>query len=308
MKRLLLAGLGLLLNLALVHAADFDIKIADQFSKLVSTNAELKKLAGGMKFVEGPVWVSRDGGYLVFSDIPAEELKQWSAKNGLATFRTNSHGANGNCVDRKGKLLSCEHLGRRVAITEKDGRIETLVDQYEGKRFNSPNDVVVKSDGTVWFSDPDYGLGSKPKEVDGMYVYRFDPKTKNISIVAKDCDHPNGLCFSPDEKKLFVADSGKPRLIRVYDVQKDGTLSGGRVFCVIDKGVPDGIRCDAKGNIFSSAGDGVQIFNPQGELIGKILVPESPANLCFGGRDGKTLFITARSSLYSIPVLVKGAK
>jgi gluconolactonase len=307
MKRLLSIGLGLLIGIA-AQAANFDIKIADQFSKLVSTNAELTKLAGGMKFLEGPVWVERDGGYLIFSDIPAEELKQWSAKNGLTTFRTNSHGINGNCVDRKGRLLSCEHLGRRVSITDKDGNIEALVDQFEGKKFNSPNDVVVKSDGTVWFSDPDYGLGKKPKEVDGMYVYRFDPKSKKISIVAKDCDHPNGLCFSPDEKRLYVADSGKPHSIRVYEVQKDGTLNGGRVFCVVDKGVPDGIRCDAKGNIFSSAGDGVQIFNPQGELIGKILVPESPANLCFGGKDRKTLFITARSSLYSIPVLVKGAK
>ena len=164
-----------------------------------------------------------------------------------------------------------------------------MADKYEGKKFNAPNDVVVKSDGTVWFTDPDYGLGKQPKEVAGLYVYRLDPKSGSISVVVEDCDHPNGLCFSPDEKRLYVADSGKPHLIRAYDVQKNGTVDNGRVFCVIDKGGPDGIRCDAKGRVFSSAGDGVHIFDADGALIGKILVPETPANLCFGGKDGKTL-------------------
>lgn len=306
MKRFLLLGLALFFSLTAIQAADFVVKIPGQFSKIVSTNSELKKLAGGMKFVEGPVWVPRDGGYLIFSDIPAEELKQWSEKSGLVTYRTNDHGINGNTVDKRGRLVSCEHLGRRVSVTEKDGAVKTLVDNFEGKRFNSPNDVVVKSDGTVWFTDPDYGLGNQPKEVAGMFVYRFDPKSKELKSVAKDLDHPNGLCFSPNEKLLYVADSGAPHHIKVYDVEKKGGLSNGRVFCVIDKGVPDGIRADKKGNIYSSAGDGVQIFNPEGKLIGKILIPESPANLCFGGKDSKTLFITARSSLYSIPVLIKG--
>ncbi|MDB6124878.1 MAG: Gluconolactonase [Pedosphaera sp.] len=308
MKRTLILSLGLLLNLVTVRATEFEIKNADEFSKIVSTNAELKKLGSGMKFVEGPVWVSREGGYLIFSNIPDEELKKWSAKDGLTTFRTNNHGINGNCLDRQGRLLSCVHEARRVSLTEKDGTVRTVVDQFEGKKFNSPNDVVVKSDGTIWFTDPDYGLGKKTREVEGNYVYRLDPKAKKISVVEKDLAEPNGLCFSPDEKRLYIADSGKPHLIRVYDVQKDGALSNDRVFCVIDKGVPDGIRCDAEGRVFSSAEDGVQIFNSKGELIGKILVPEPPANLCFGGDDGKTLFITARTSLYAIPVLVKGAK
>ena len=168
--------------------------------------------------------------------------------------------------------------------------MRTLVDRFDGKKFNSPNDAVVKSDGTIWFTDPPYGLPKgETKEQDGNYVFRFDPKTKTTTLAAKDFDMPNGLCFSPDEKKLYVADSGKPRHIRVFDVQPDGTLTGGAVFCQIDKGVPDGIRCDAQGRIFSSAGDGVHIFSPDGKLIGKILVPETPANLCFGGTDGKTL-------------------
>jgi len=191
-----------------------------------------------------------------------------------------------------------------VSVTEKDGMVRSVVDTFEGKKFNSPNDVVVKSDGSYWFTDPDYGLGKNPKEQAGNYVYRFDPKSKSITAVVKDFDKPNGLCFSPDEKKLYVADSGKPKHIRVFEVQSGGTLDSGKVFCTIDKGGPDGIRCDNGGRIWSSAGDGVHVFAPDGKLIGKILVPESPANLCFGGADGKTLYITARKSLYAIPTLV----
>src|SRR5580704_10291170 len=278
-------------GLTIRAVGDFDIRIPGEFQKIVPESAELKKLGGGLGFVEGPAWFAQDGGYLIFSDIPAERLMKWSAKDGLTIYRTNTHGANGNCVDREGRLVTCEHLSRRVTRTEKDGTIHPLVERYEGGRFNSPNDVVVKSDGTVWFSDPDYGLGKVPPEVPGMYVYRLWPETGKIMPVVKDCDHPNGLCFSPDEKRLYVADSGKPRQIMVYDVKKDGTLSNERVFCMIDKGVPDGIRCDETGRVFSSAEDGVQIFDKEGKLIGKILVPEVPANLCFGGKERKTLFI-----------------
>lgn len=316
----------LLLPFLLAQAGEFDIRDEKEFKKIVGADAKVEKLAGGMKFTEGPVWVPKDGGYLIFSDIPENELKKWSSTNGLTTFRSPSLNVNGNTLDREGRLISCEHSGRRLSILRSvstaakgkkaakrhHGQIETLVtlvDRFDGKKFNSPNDVVVKSDGTVWFTDPTYGLPKGDiKEMDGNYVYRFDPKTKITTLVARDFDMPNGLCFSPDEKKLYVADSGKPRNIRVFDVQRDGTLKGGDVFCQIDKGGPDGIRCDAKGRIWSSAGDGVHIFAPDGKLIGKILVAESPANLCFGGKDGKTLFITARTSLYSIPVLTKGAK
>jgi gluconolactonase len=308
MKTPLLLALALMLSPSALRTADFDIRIADEFSKVVAPNAELKKLAGGMKFIEGPVWVPRDGGYLIFSNIPDQELKKWSAKEGLTTYRLHSNEANGNCLNLEGELITCEGAARRVSITKKDNSITVLAGEYKGKKFNSPNDVVVKSDGTVWFSDPDYGLGKKEKEINGLFVYRLEPKTKKLSKAVKDCDHPNGLCFSPDEKRLYIADSGKPHHIRFYDVNEEGAVENGRVFCVIDKGVPDGIRCDYAGRVFSSAGDGVQIFNTEGALIGKILVPEAPANLCFGGEDRKTLFITARTSLYSIPVLVEGAK
>jgi gluconolactonase len=305
----LLNSLVLFASLGLTHAVDFDVRDATEFNKVVAPEAKLVKLAGDMKFTEGPVWRTQDGGNLVFSDIPANELKQWTAKSGVTTFRRPSQNANGNTLDHTGRLVTCEHSGRRVSIQEKDGTLRPLVDRFAGKKFNSPNDVVVKSDGTVWFTDPPYGLPKgETKEQDGNYVFRFDPTTKTITLAAKEFAMPNGLCFSPDEKKLYVADSGQPRLIRVFGVELDGTLTGGAGFCQIDQGVPDGIRCDTQGRIFSSAGDGIHIFSPDGKLIGKILVPETPANLCFGGQDGRTLFITAQTSLYSLPLLVKGAK
>jgi gluconolactonase len=288
-------------------AAEFDIRNEAEFNKLVSSSAKVEKLAGDMGFVEGPVWVTEEGGYLVFSDIPNNELKKWSKDGGLTTFRKSSNNANGNTLDLQGRLTTAEHSGRRVSMTEKDGTVRTVVDSFESKKFNSPNDVVVKSDGTYWFTDPDYGLGKNPKEQAGNYVYRFDPKSKTVTAVVKDFDKPNGLCFSPDEKKLYVADSGKPRHIRVFEVSNDGIVGEGKVFCSIDRGGPDGIRCDNGGRIWSSAGDGVQIFAPDGSLVGKVLVPESPANLCFGGADGKTLYMTARKSLYAIPTSVKAA-
>lgn len=293
---------------ARVDAADFDIRDEAEFGKIVAPDARLTKLATDMQFTEGPVWVAAQGGCLVFSDIPADELKKWAAQDGLTTFRKPSQNANGNTVDRAGRLISCEHSARRVSRLEKDGPIVTLVDQFDGKKFNSPNDADVKSDGSIWFTDPDYGLRSQPHDYEGCFVFRFDPKTKALNVVAKDFDKPNGIAFSPDEQRLYVADSGKPHHIRRFEVQADGTVKGGAVFCQIDRGVPDGIRCDAAGRVWSSAGDGVHLFAPDGKLIGKILVPETPANLCFGGADGKTLFITARKSLYSIPVRVKGAR
>jgi gluconolactonase len=289
-------------------AASLDARDPSEFAKIAVPSAALEKLASGMRFVEGPVWIDRDGGYLVFSDIPADELKRWSKSDGLTVFRKPSHNANGNTLDREGRLITCEHGARRVSRTEKDGTVVTLVDEYQGKKLNSPNDAVVKSDGSIWFTDPDYGLAGRAKEQEGNFVFRFDPKTKALQPVAKDFDKPNGLCFSPDERRLYIADSGSPKNIRVFDVQPDGTLANGRVFCVIDAGVPDGIRADQDGRIYSSAGDGIHVFATDGTLIGKILVPESAANLAFGGADHQTLFITARTSLYSIPLRVKGAR
>lgn len=302
----MLAGVGLVWTGSL-NAADLEVRDPAVFAKVISPAARLERLATDMQFTEGPVWVRDKGGFLVFSDIPADELKKWTPAEGLTTFRKPSHSANGNAVDRQGRLVTCEHAGRRLSRLEADGTLATVVDRYGDKRLNSPNDLAVRSDGTIWFTDPDYGLRGQPREYDGCFVFRFDPKTRALTPVARDFDKPNGICFSPDETRLYVADSGKPRHIRVFDVQPDGTLANGRVFCTIDKGAPDGIRCDADGRVWSSAADGVQVFAPDGRLLGKILVPETAANLCFGGPDGKTLFITARKSLYAIRTLVKGA-
>ncbi|MEI6872383.1 MAG: SMP-30/gluconolactonase/LRE family protein [Verrucomicrobiota bacterium] len=297
------------------YAADLDVRNADAFSKCVSATATLQRLGTDMKFLEGPQWVPSQGGYLIFSDIPSNELKKWTPKEGISVFRQPSNNANGNTLDHQGRLISAEHSGRRVSITDETGNAVTVVDQFEGKKLNSPNDVVVSADGALWFTDPDYGLASDPttkqkigKEIEGDFVFRFDPKTKALAAVAKDFNKPNGLCFSPDGKRLYVADSGAPRHIRSFDVQSDGRLENGRVFAKIDNGSPDGIRCDTEGRLWSSAGDGIHVFSPSGDLLGKILVPEAPANLAFGGPEMKTLFITARKSLYSIEVNAQGIR
>ena len=296
----------LALFIAVLPAADFEIKDQAEFKKLFSPDAKVERLATDMQFVEGPVWMP--AGFLVFSDIPANELKRWDAAGGVKTFRKPSNNANGNTLDKAGRMVTAEHGAHRISRTAADGTVETLVEKFEGKNLNSPNDAVVKSDGSIWFTDPDYGLSGRQKEQAGNYVYRLDPASKSLTPVVKDFDKPNGLCFSPDETKLYVADSGKPRHIRVFAVSKDGTVSGGNEFAKIDKGGPDGIRCDANGRVWSSSGDGAQIFAADGHLIARILLPEGAANLTFGGKDGKTLFLTARKSLYSVPTKVRAAK
>ena len=297
----------LLLSATLVSAAaELEIRDAEGFGAVVEPAAKLEQLATGMQFTEGPVWVPREGGFLVFSDIPANELKKWVAGEGLKVFRTPSGNANGNTLDRQNRIISCEHSGRRVSRLEPNGGWVEVAAQFAGKRFNSPNDAAVKSDGTIWFTDPDYGLGTGSRELEGCYVFHFDPKSGSLAAMVKDFDKPNGICFSPDEKRLYIADSGKPHHIRAFEVGGDNAISGGKVFCTIDKGVPDGIRCDSEGRLYSSAADGVHVIATDGRLLGKILVPETPANLCFGGTDGRTLFITARKSLYSIRLKTKG--
>ncbi len=299
----------------------FEVYETREFRRAVPAEARIEKVAGGFGFVEGPVWTNRDGGSLIFSDIPRHELKRWSERDGVATFRAPSFN-NGNTRDAQGRLLTAEHDGRRVSLTEADGTVRTLIERYLGKRLNSPNDLVVKSDGTIWFTDPPYGLlhHTEGKELDKNHVFRFDPRRGDLRSVVDDFDLPNGLCFSPDERGLYIADSGAPHHIRVFDVREDGTLGGGAVFCTVDKGIPDGIRCDVDGRVWSSAGDGIHVFDAGGALLGKIITPDAPgrfdprkigpevpANLCFGGPDWQTVFITACTSLYRLRANVRGA-
>ena len=305
MKSILFSAVGLCAAVSvLAQDSKFDIRNESAFIKVVAEDADLEKVAGGFRFTEGPVWMPE--GHVIFSDIPANQLKKYVPGQMVTVFREPSHNANGNTIDLQGRLVSAEHGARRVSRTLENGDVETVVEQYDGKKFNSPNDVVVRSDGTIWFTDPDYGLAGREKEMPGNWVFRHDPKNGKTTVLVKDFDKPNGLCFSPDEKKLYIADSGAPKHIRVFDVQSDGSISNGKVFCKIDRGGPDGIRSDSEGRVWSSAGDGVHIFSPQGELIGKILCPESPANLCFGGKDHKTLYITARTGFYKIETKATG--
>ena len=280
---------------------------AAAFGKLVAKDAAVSKLAGGFQFVEGPVWMTVPGaGYLLFSDLRANELKRWDPSGGVTTFRAPSGTSNGNTVDCEGRLVTAEH-GGRVSRTEKNGTVTTVVDSFEGMKLSSPNDVVFTSDGTMWFTDPEFGLAGRKKETPGNYVYRYNERDKTLRPVVTDMPTPNGLTFSPDESILYVANSGKPPDLRAYPVTGGASPFQGRAFATIDQGIPDGIRCDELGNVWSSSGDGVQIFSPAGQLIGRILLPESAANLAFGGPTGRTLFMTARTSLYAVETLVRAA-
>ena len=277
------------------------------FGELVPADAQVTRVAGDMQFLEGPVWRAEEGGHLLFSDVAANEMKRWDAAGGVTTFRAPSGPSNGNTLDLEGRLVTAQHDGR-VTRTEADGSVVTLVEEYMGNALSSPNDVVVKSDGSIWFTDPEYGLGDRERETPGNYVYRFDPGTSTLTAVITDTTQPNGLCFAPDESVLYIADSDpSTRHIRSFSVAAGGTVSGGDVFATLDQGSPDGIRCDERGNVWSSSGDGVQIFSPTGSLIGRVLLPESGANLTFGGADGRTVYVTAKTSLYSFPVLVGDA-
>ncbi|QFR34481.1 SMP-30/gluconolactonase/LRE family protein [Ancylobacter sp. TS-1] len=291
-----------------------------RFTRFIIPVCQLEKLYTGTLWAEGPVYFG-DGRFLLFSDIPNDRILKWDEQTGtVALFRFPANHANGNTRDRQGRLVTCEHGARRVTRTEWDGSITVLAEYYEGKRLNSPNDVVVKSDGTVWFTDPPYGIltdyeGNKAEsEIGRCNVYRLDPRDGSLALVADDFDKPNGLAFSPDERQLCVADSGRshgadrPHHIRRFDVSEDNRLSGGEVFTEIDPGVPDGIRFDNEGNLWVAAGDGVHCYGPAGELLGKILIPEAVANITFGGPKRNRLFIAATSSLYAVHVNARGAQ
>ena len=284
------------------------IEIVDEaFKAAIAPDAAVRQIAEGLQFTEGPAWMP-GGKFLVFSDIPADTIYRWDEAGGLKVWRQPSHNANGNTVDGQGRLVTCEHGSRTVTRTDKDGKIETIASTYEGKKLNSPNDVVVKSDGTIWFTDPPYGVKRELVEQSANRVYRLDPGAKGPVAVAADFDMPNGLAFSADEKLLYIADSGKPHHVRRFRVKADNTLEGGEVFTVITPGVPDGMRTDRDGRLWSTAGDGVHVFSPDGKLIGRIKTPKTAANCAFGGPDKRTLFITATSEVWAVKVLVAGAR
>ncbi|MCG6901868.1 MAG: SMP-30/gluconolactonase/LRE family protein [Rhodobacter sp.] len=290
-----------------------------RFRDLTVPTAAVEVLYDGCRWAEGPVWFN-DGGFLVWSDIPNNRMLRWTPDQGVGVFRSDSNFANGNTRDRQGRLVSCEHGGRRVTRTEPDGSLSVIADKYKGKRLNSPNDVVVKSDGTIWFTDPTYGIMSDyeghkgTSEQDGCHVYRVDPATGVIAVVADDFVKPNGLAFSPDETHLYIADSGLshdpdgPHHIRRFAVSGDNTLSGGEVFVEVSPGVPDGFRFDTLGNLWSSAQDGVRCFDPNGEPLGRIKLPQMVSNLTFGGPKRNRLFITSTHTLCAVYLGVSGAQ
>jgi len=302
------------------------IEVIDpRFAKYRVINAGVERLYTGTRWSEGPVWFA-DGRYLLWSDIPNNRMLRWLEDTGeVSVFRNPSNYSNGNYRDRQGRLLTCEHDTRRVTRTEYDGTISVLMDRFQGKPLNAPNDLTVHSDGAIWFTDPGYGIMTNyeghvaPFELP-TNVYRLDPKTREATVVVGDMVKPNGICFSPDEKKLYIVDTGAPRHpddprpIRVYDVVDGVRLKNGRQFANMAPGTSDGIRCDTDGNVWSAAGwgnesyNGVHVFAPDGTLIGKIHLPESCANLCFGGTKKNRLFMAASRSLYSLYVDTQGAQ
>lgn len=292
-----------------------------RFARKVLGNVGLEELYSGCRWAEGPVWFS-DHDCLYFSDIPNQRVLRYLASdNSVSVAMQPSNFANGHTRDRQGRMVSCEHGTRRVTRTELDGTVTVLADQFEGKRLNSPNDVVVKSDGSIWFTDPSYGIISdyegylSPQEQPVRGVYRLDGETGAATLVIDDFIQPNGLAFSPDESVLYVADSGAShdpaalRHIRAFTVVEDGRrVEEIGPFAVIDVGIPDGFRVDSEGWIWCSAGDGVQVFDERGKLCGKIRVPQTVSNLTFGGQRRNRLFITATTSLYAVYVNARGAQ
>ena len=299
-----------------IEGTGFEV-IEPEFETCFVGHARVERLWTGARWSEGPVWFAA-GRYLLWSDIPNNRIMRFDETDGsVSVFRQPSNNTNGHTVDREGRLVSCEHLGRRVSRTEHDGSITVIADSFEGKRLNSPNDVVVKSDGSIWFTDPSYGIlmdyeGDRAEsEIGACHVYRVSPEGE-ITRVADDYEKPNGLAFSPDESLLYIADTGMthleggPKHIRRHTVSDDGTLSGGEVFAECTAGLFDGFRLDRDGRIWSSAADGVHCLNADGKLIGKVHIPELVGNVCFGGPKLNRLFICGTTSLYSVFLNVNG--
>lgn len=300
--------------------ADYYEILDPRFARLFNGNAQVEKLFTGCIWAEGPAWFGA-GRFVVWSDIPNNRMLRFDETSGhVSVFRQPSGNSNGNTVDRQGRLVTCEHGGRRVSRTEHDGTIITLADRYQGKRLNSPNDVVVKSDGTIWFTDPTYGIdsdfeGNKAEsEIGTCNVYRIDPATGAVDAVITDMVRPNGIAFSPDESLLYVVDTGRthgpqnPAHMRVFKVGDDNKVSGGEVFADSTAGFFDGFRLDTEGRIWTSAADGIHCYHPDRTLIGKVKVPEVVANCVFGGEKRNVLYICGTTSLYRVRLPVNGAK
>lgn len=301
-----------------VEGSGFDV-VDDEFRACLVGHARVERLWTGARWCEGPAWFG-GGRYLVWSDVPNDRMLRFDDCDGsVSVFRQPSHHSNGNTVDRDGRLVTCEHLTRRVTRTEHDGAITVLADRHDGKRFNSPNDVVVKSDTSIWFTDPDYGIaydyeGARAdSEIGACHVYRIDPATGRVTVVADDFDHPNGLAFSPDERVMYVADSGfsngadRPRHIRRFDVTADGAgLGRSTVFAESTAGLFDGFRVDRAGRLWTSTAEGVSCYRADGTLIGRVRIPEIVANVAFGGRARNRLFICGTTSLYSLYLKFNG--
>ena len=290
-----------------------------RFASLVNTTARLDLLDATSRWAEGPAYVPA-GRYLLWSDVPSDRIMRWDEDSGhVSVFRAPSQNANGNTLDRQARLVTCEQLTRRVTRTEHDGSITVVADRFDGQRFNSPNDVIVGSDSAIWFTDPTYGIDSDyegrraTSEIGRSRLYRVDPSDGSVSVAADDFVQPNGLALSVDERRLFVSDTGRthvadgPAHIRVFDVDA-GSLTGGDVFAECSSGMFDGFRLDEAGNVWTSAGDGVRCYEPGGDLMGIIRVPDPVANVCFGGPARNRLFICATDSVYAVYVRANGIK
>ena len=291
--------------------------IEAEFRRLVLPNAVLQTLGEGYGWLEGPVWFA-DAKQLLVSDLPDDRILRWTEDGGVSVFRQPSGFENGHTRDRQGRLIGCSHRNRCITRTELDGSVTVLADTYDGSRLNSPNDVVVHSDGGIWFTDPPYGIntdyeGGKQQSELPARVYRLDPASGRLDVVADDFKGPNGLCFSPDEGTLYIAETGgqfepsDPRHIRAFSVQDGCRLFGGRIFHTVSPGLADGFRCDQDGRVWTSAGDGVHCVSADGVLLGKILTGGTVSNLTFGGRNRSRLFICAAHTLMAIYTNVRGA-
>ncbi len=293
-----------------MHYKGIVMAIKDEnLATIVPRSHKVERLATGYQFTEGPLW-NAEGKFLLFSDIPADRIYRLFAEGKADVFREPSGNSNGLTYDKNGQLVVCEHGNRRVGQIRKDGTYTVLVDRFRGKCLNSPNDVVVKSDGTIYFTDPPYGIQPEEQELPFNGVFRFNPTDHNLTLLVEDFTRPNGLAFSPDERTLYVADTWKNH-IRAFDVKSDGTLSNSRIFAQApseSKGHHDGIKVDEEGNLYATSTEGIWVLSEKGMDLGLIKIPETPSNIAWGGEDWKTLYITARASIYLMELKISGIR